>query len=112
MSGMNRSLLSTLCAGLAAASLVACKRSDRPREPAPPLMAPPPAAPPAGQMPPPQMPPPQMPPPQMPPPGQMPPVGATGDVSGQVAALQAATKKNPKDREAWVQLGNVYFDTH
>jgi cytochrome c-type biogenesis protein CcmH/NrfG len=100
---MTRSLLPTLCAALAATSLVACKRSDRPREAEAP--APAPAAP-AGQMP-------QIPPPQMPPPGQMPPTGAMGgDAAAQITALEQATKKNPTDHEAWVQLGNLYFDTH
>jgi cytochrome c-type biogenesis protein CcmH/NrfG len=40
------------------------------------------------------------------------PPGAGGEPTGQIAALEASTKKNPKDHEAWVQLGNLYFDTH
>lgn len=99
---MNRSLLPTLCAVVVAASIAGCKRSDRPPEAAPPQ------APQSGQMPPPGMPPPGAV-PQMPPPGQM---AGGADASAQIKALQQATAKNPKDREAWVQLGNLYFDSH
>jgi cytochrome c-type biogenesis protein CcmH/NrfG len=95
---MNRLLSTTLCAAVAAAALAGCKRNERPREPAPPLLSPPPggpAMPPAGA------------------PGQMPSgMAPQGAPAGQIAALQQATQKNPKDHEAWVQLGNLYFDSH
>jgi cytochrome c-type biogenesis protein CcmH/NrfG len=36
---------------------------------------------------------------------------ATPDRSGMTRALEDETAKNPENTKAWVQLGNVYFDT-
>lgn len=58
-----------------------------------------------------------MPPPQQMPgaPGQMPPpqAPAGGDPTHQarISALQSVVARDPKNLQAWVQLGNDYFDT-
>jgi cytochrome c-type biogenesis protein CcmH/NrfG len=36
---------------------------------------------------------------------------ATPDRSNMIRALEDETAKNPKNTKAWIQLGNVYFDT-
>ena len=49
--------------------------------------------------------------PQSLPPQQTPsPAGQSAD--GQVKRLEAAVEKNPQDLQAWIQLGNQYFDDH
>jgi cytochrome c-type biogenesis protein CcmH/NrfG len=50
--------------------------------------------------------------PQMPPgmPQAMPPAGDPGHVA-RIASLQAVVARDPKNVQAWVQLGNDYFDT-
>jgi tetratricopeptide (TPR) repeat protein len=50
--------------------------------------------------------------PQMPPgaPQQMPAGGDPGQVA-RIASLQAVVARDPKNVQAWVQLGNDYFDT-
>lgn len=61
---------------------------------------------------------PAMPPPGMPPPG-MPPGGMPGAPSAQaaleiqqrIAAAQQLVTRDPKNVQAWIQLGNDYFDT-
>ena len=100
---MNRiPAIGTALALAALAVLPACKRSE-PVQAAP--TAPPPGAPglPPGA--------PGLPPglPQLPPPGM---VGAAGGgVEQHLAALQQRVAKDPKDLKAWVELGNLYFDT-
>ena len=51
-------------------------------------------------------------PPQMPP--QMPavPQGATPDVQARISSLQSIVARDPKNVQAWIQLGNDFFDTH
>jgi cytochrome c-type biogenesis protein CcmH/NrfG len=87
----------------ALASLSACKKSE-PVQAAPiaPQGVPPPGAP--GT-------PPGMPQglPQLPPPGAL--GAAGGGLEQQVAALQQAVAKDPKNVRAWIDLGNIYFDT-
>ena len=58
-------------------------------------------------------------PPGMPPsmPGGLPPgmpgVGAGGpEIQAQITTLQSVVARDPKNAQAWVQLGNDYFDTH
>jgi cytochrome c-type biogenesis protein CcmH/NrfG len=50
--------------------------------------------------------------PPMPPgaPQQMPPAGDPGHMA-RIASLQAVVARDPKNVQAWVQLGNDYFDT-
>ncbi len=49
---------------------------------------------------------------QMPPGAQMPPPLAPGDnFQARISAMTAVVAQDPKNREAWVQLGNDYFDT-
>ena len=53
-------------------------------------------------------------PPGMPggPPGaQMPPQAPGDNFQARISAMQAVVAQDPKNREAWVQLGNDYFDT-
>lgn len=89
----------------ALATLPACKKSE-------PVQAAPIAAP---GLPPPGSPqglPPGMPQglPQLPPPGLAAGAGGTS-VDAQVAALQQAVAREPKNARAWIDLGNLYFDT-
>jgi cytochrome c-type biogenesis protein CcmH/NrfG len=75
-----------------ALSLGACRRSEE-RLPAAPLpVAPPAAMPPAA------------------PPGMAP--GSPVPAPGQIAALEQAAAKDPKNARAWTQLGDAYFDSH
>lgn len=37
---------------------------------------------------------------------------APRDLEARVAMSERIAKENPKDAQAWVDLGNVYFDTH
>ena len=37
--------------------------------------------------------------------------GITSDVADKISALEMETSLNPKNVEAWTQLGNFYFDT-
>lgn len=109
---MNR----TLVALAAALAVLGCKKNE-------PVTAAP-IAPPAGgvpTMPPPAgMPPGAMPPPSMPPGGGMPPggmVGAPGVPGGgagveqRIAIAKQLVAQNPKDVQAWISLGNDYFDS-
>jgi cytochrome c-type biogenesis protein CcmH/NrfG len=51
-------------------------------------------------------------PPGMPPgPAGMPAQGAGDNFQARITAMQAVVARDPKNREAWVQLGNDYFDT-
>ena len=46
------------------------------------------------------------------PPGAQVPAPAPGDnFQARISAMQAVVAQDPKNREAWVQLGNDYFDT-
>jgi cytochrome c-type biogenesis protein CcmH/NrfG len=51
----------------------------------------------------------------MPPGGAMPPAAMPGqlptDVAQRIEVNRKLTQQNPKDRQAWVQLGNDYFDS-
>ncbi len=51
---------------------------------------------------------------RMPMPGQAvapQPATADADMAGMIAALEAETRSNPANLQAWIQLGNSYFDT-
>ncbi len=109
---MNR----TLVALAAALAILGCKKNE-------PVTAAP-IAPPAGgvpTMPPPAgMPPGAMPPPSMPPGGGMPPGGMVGapnvpgggaGVEQRIAIAKQLVAQNPKDVQAWISLGNDYFDS-
>ena len=104
---MNR----TLVALIAALAIVGCKKNE-------PVVAAPIAPPPGGApaMPPPSgMPPGAMPPPGMPPGGGMPMAGAPGAPPGveqRIAIAKQLVAQNPKDVQAWISLGNDYFDSH
>jgi cytochrome c-type biogenesis protein CcmH/NrfG len=51
--------------------------------------------------------------PSMPPMPQGPPAGgADPQVQGRIAMTQAIVARDPKNVQAWIQLGNDYFDTH
>jgi uncharacterized protein HemY len=78
---------------------------------------------PSGAMPPGAMPPGGMPPGGVPgamPPGAMPPGGVPGamppggniETQQRIAIAEQLVKKDPKNAQAWIQLGNDYFDTH
>jgi hypothetical protein len=100
---------SAIAAALAAAVAVAgCKKNE-------PVTAAP-VAPPAGgvpSMPPPgAMPPPGMPPGGMPPGGMAGAPGAPAGVEQRIAVAKQLVAKNPKDVQAWISLGNDYFDSH
>lgn len=93
---MNRSLVAVA----AALAIAGCKKNE-------PVTAAP-IAPPAGGLP--TMPPPGgMPPGAMPPPGGMP--GAPQGVEQRIAIAKQLVAQNPKDVQAWISLGNDYFDT-
>ncbi len=109
---MNRSLVAIA----AALAIAGCKKNE-------PVTAAP-IAPPAGGVPtmPQQggMPPGAMPPPSMPPGSGMPPGGMVGapNVPGgaagfdqQIAVARQLVTQNPKDAQAWITLGNLYFDS-
>jgi cytochrome c-type biogenesis protein CcmH/NrfG len=85
-------------AALAALALLAngCKRSEEPPQPLPPATA-------TGTL------------PLLQPPSAMPPsamVPETGAVQQRLAAEERLTAQNPKDVQAWIALGNDYFDTN
>lgn len=85
---MNRT---TLALSLATA-LAACKRDEAP--------PPPPVSGPVPQL------------PALPPPGAPPAMGGGGGGDpARIAALEQVVAKEPNNRQAWVQLGNDYFDT-
>jgi len=48
-------------------------------------------------------------PPQMPP---APPPGGGADALARIATLQSIVARDPKNVQAWVRLGNDFFDTH
>ncbi len=50
-------------------------------------------------------------PPQMPPQAAMPP-GGDMEHQRRIAAAQAIVARDPKNLQAWIQLGNDYYDTH
>jgi cytochrome c-type biogenesis protein CcmH/NrfG len=50
-------------------------------------------------------------PPGMPGGGGMPAQGAGDNFQARIASMQAVVARDPKNYEAWVQLGNDYFDT-
>jgi cytochrome c-type biogenesis protein CcmH/NrfG len=95
----------TLVAVVAALAIAGCKKNE-------PVVAAP-IAPATGGIP--TMPPPAgMPPPSMPP-GGMPMAGAPGAPPGveqRIAIAKQLVAKNPKDVQAWISLGNDYFDSH
>ena len=107
MTTLNR----TLVAIATTLAIVGCKKNE-------PVTAAP-IAPPAGGIP--TMPPPAgMPPGAMPPGGGMPPGGMVGapNVPGggagaeqRIAIARQLVAQNPKDVQAWISLGNDYFDT-
>ncbi|MGA8891604.1 MAG: tetratricopeptide repeat protein [Anaeromyxobacteraceae bacterium] len=101
---MNRSLVAVV----AALAIAGCKKNE-PVTAAP--IAPPagglPTMPPPGGMPPGAMPPPSMPPGGMP--GGMP--GAPQGVEQRIAIAKQLVAQNPKDVQAWISLGNDYFDS-
>lgn len=46
-------------------------------------------------------------------PGPMPGMGLpNADAQNQLARLEALVRTDPKNHDAWVSLGNLYFDTH
>jgi cytochrome c-type biogenesis protein CcmH/NrfG len=47
----------------------------------------------------------------MPPGGSTPGQGAGDNFQARISAMQAVVARDPKNFEAWVQLGNDYFDT-
>lgn len=54
-----------------------------------------------------------LPPAGAPAPGAMPGMALpSADAQNQMARLEAAVRTDPKNHEAWVALGNLYFDTH
>jgi tetratricopeptide (TPR) repeat protein len=54
-----------------------------------------------------------MPPPTMPPmPGAAPAPSADVELQGRIAMNQSVVARDPRNLQAWVQLGNDYFDTH
>jgi tetratricopeptide (TPR) repeat protein len=60
---------------------------------------------------------PAMPPQPSPPPGaggggDAAPAGISPAMADQINALELLVKADPKNREAWVHLGNIYFDAH
>jgi tetratricopeptide (TPR) repeat protein len=71
------------CAAAALVAVLACKRDERPRSSAP-VLPPPPGGPPA----------------------------AAPALPGQIAALEGMAAKEPKNAQLWIQLGNLYFDSH
>jgi Flp pilus assembly protein TadD len=88
----------------AALAIAGCKKNE-------PVTAAPVAPPPGGL---PAMPP-GMPPGGMPGagPGAMPAVpGGAGGLDQRIAAAKALVAQNPKDVQAWISLGNDYFDSH
>ncbi|HYS82511.1 MAG TPA: tetratricopeptide repeat protein [Anaeromyxobacteraceae bacterium] len=92
---MNRT--AAIAAALVALALVAsgCKRSEE-RQPPPPAAG-------TGTL------------PLLPPPSAMPPsalVPETGAVNQRIAAEERLVAQNPKDVQAWIALGNDYFDTN
>ena len=97
---MNRSLVAVV----AALAIAGCKKNE-PVTAAP--IAPPagglPTMPPPGGMPPGAMPPPSM------PPGGMP--GAPQGVEQRITIAKQLVAQNPKDVQAWISLGNDYFDS-
>ncbi|HUK65651.1 MAG TPA: tetratricopeptide repeat protein [Anaeromyxobacteraceae bacterium] len=76
-----------------ALGLTACKRSDRPSTP---VMAAPVTSAPSNPS------------PGVPPPESL----ASADAAQRITAAQAVVAQDPKNLEAWVELGNDYFDTH
>jgi cytochrome c-type biogenesis protein CcmH/NrfG len=46
------------------------------------------------------------------PPAAAAPAGVPLDASEQIAAATQVVQQDPKNRQAWVALGNLYFDTH
>jgi hypothetical protein len=99
----------TLVALTAALAIAGCKKNE-------PVTAAP-ISPPLGgapTLPPPGMPPGAMP-PSMPPGGGMPMTGAPGvppGVEQRIAIAKQLVAQNPKDVQAWISLGNDYFDSH
>jgi len=86
-----------IAAALVALALVVsgCKRSEE-RQPPPPAAG-------TGTL------------PLLPPPSAMPPsalVPETGAVNQRIAAEERLVAQNPKDVQAWIALGNDYFDTN
>jgi cytochrome c-type biogenesis protein CcmH/NrfG len=47
-------------------------------------------------------------------PGALPnaPTLPSAEVQGRIARIEAAVQANPRDHDAWVALGNEYFDSH
>ena len=109
---MNRAIVAV---AIAAVAITGCKKNE-------PVTAAP-ITPPAGgvpTMPPAGMPPGAMPPPAMPPGGGMPPGGMVGapnvpgggaGVEQRIAIARQLVAQNPKDVQAWISLGNDYFDS-
>jgi len=54
---------------------------------------------------------PQMPPPGAPAPAAAPPPRDSIEATSQIQTLKEIVKKDPKNLPAWVELGNLYFDT-
>jgi tetratricopeptide (TPR) repeat protein len=44
--------------------------------------------------------------------GEAPAAGLTPQLADQISALEQLVKADPKNRDAWVHLGNAYFDAH
>jgi len=105
----------TFVALTAALAIAGCKKNE-PVVAAP--IAPPmggaPALPPPAGMPPGAMPPGGGMPPSMPPGGGMPPGGMAGSPGAdqRIAITKQLLAQNPKDVQAWISLGNDYFDSH
>ncbi|HEX9243009.1 MAG TPA: tetratricopeptide repeat protein [Anaeromyxobacter sp.] len=94
---MNRSLIIGLAAGLLVGVFIGYQAGS--------ITSPPPGAGTMGVLPPGM-------PPGMPPGGGAVGQPAPGDnVQARISAMQAMLAQDPKNRDAWVQLGNDYFDT-
>src|SRR5919198_1004579 len=86
--GRLKRMVSGVALALAAlASARGCKRSEEPAPPPPPIARPPPG-------------------------GGVPAPAAAAGPARDIPTLEAVVAQDPKNRNAWVQLGNDYFDAH
>lgn len=95
---MNRNVLIALVAGLVAGLLVGYSVGHSTSQPTGPLVAAPVAMPAPAPA------------PGMPPPGMMPPSNNAATYQARIAQHEQRVKQDPKDVQAWIQLGNDYFD--
>jgi cytochrome c-type biogenesis protein CcmH/NrfG len=101
---VNRNVVIALVAGLVAGLAVGYSVGKSTSQPSAPVMAAPVAMPIAN------------PPPGgmggMPPGMAQPPAGGQADYLARIAQHEGIVKSDPKNLQAWIQLGNDYFDTH